>query len=388
MFNRLGRRSYFGNINWTSNGIIQILRNERHVGDVYTRKTYTPSYRDHKSKRNRGERPRSRYYNHHEAIIARDDFIAVQKLLDNAKYGNRSILPKLQVIKEGLFKGFVTVNPRWAAFKEQDYFMAAQSAYVSEEEMKQILSPREVQIQVEAGDFDLRGFEVARSELFDTRYSPSVTFDDKSVKFNAECIRRFGEKNYIEMLVNPVDRRFAIRRASKENRAGVLCSNARNGVYYPRSIPSAAYAGTLFRLFGWNPDYKYRVVGSLYEKDGEIAYIFDTSNSEAFFRPGILQSGKDENDGSIVTPLITSGKRIRAIPESWAKNFGTQFYLHDKTISELIAQTEPDWKMRIEGQLFETGKKLNVTSFDELRVFIQEQLKDLMEQEEVKNGSY
>ena len=388
MFNRLGRRSYFGNINWTSNGIIQILRNERHAGDVYTRKTYTPSYRDHKSKKNRGERPRSRYYNHHEAIIDRDDFIAVQKLLDNAKYGNRSILPKLQVSKEGIFKGFVTVNPRWAAFKEQDYFLAAQSAYVSEEEMKQILPPKEVQIQVEAGDFDLRGFEVARSELFDTRYSPSVTFDNKSVKFNAECIRRFGEKNFIELLVNPIDRRFAIRRASKENRAGVLCSKARNGVYYPRSIPSAAYAETLFRLFGWNPDYKYRVVGSLYEKDGEIAYIFDTSNSEAFFRPGILQSGKDENDGSIVTPLITSGKRIRAIPESWAKNFGTQFYLHDKTISELIAQTEPDWKMRIEGQLFETGKKLNVTSFDELRVFIQEQLKDLMEQEEVKNGSY
>ncbi|MBQ1736130.1 MAG: recombinase family protein, partial [Lachnospiraceae bacterium] len=72
MFNKLGRKSYLGNINWTSNGIVQILRNERHCGDVYTRKTYTPNYRDHRSKKNRGERPRSRYYNHHEAIITRD----------------------------------------------------------------------------------------------------------------------------------------------------------------------------------------------------------------------------------------------------------------------------------------------------------------------------
>ena len=374
MFNKLGRKSYLGNINWTSNGIVQILRNERHCGDVYTRKTYTPNYRDHRSKKNRGERPRSRYYNHHEAIITRDDFIAVQKLLDNAKYGNRSILPKLRVIKEGIFKGFVTINPRWAGFKEQDYFMAARSAYESEEEMRKALYPKEFQIQVDAGDFDLRGFEVARSELFDTLYYPSVTFTDNTVKLNTECVRKFGEHNFIEMLVNPIDRRFAIRAANKDNRAGVFCSKPRKGVYYPREIPAAAYTKTLFGLFGWNTDYKYRVIGSLYEKEGETTYIFDTRNSEAFFRSGMLPNNEDSG----VTPLTTSGKRVRAIPEQWIKSFGTQFYLHDKTISELVAQSEPDWKLRIEGQLFETGKKLNVTDFEELRKYIKEQLKDLM----------
>ena len=263
MFNKLGKKSYLGNINWTSNGIIQILRNERHCGDVYTRKTFTPNYRDHRSKKNRGERPRSRYYNHHEAIITRDDFIAVQKLLDNAKYGNRSILPKLSVIKEGLFKGFVTVNPRWAGFKEQDYYLAAQSAFESEEEMRKALYPQEFQIKVDAGDFDLRGFEVARSELFNTLYYPSITFADNTVKLNTECVRRFGDKNFIEMLVNPIDRRFAIRATNKDNRAGVYCSKVKSGVFYPRDIPAAAYTHTLFSLFGWNTDYKYRVIGSL-----------------------------------------------------------------------------------------------------------------------------
>ena len=84
------------------------------------------------------------------------------------------------------------------------------------------------------------------------------------------------------------------------------------------------------------------------------------------------------NEDSGVTPLTISGKRVRAIPEQWIKSFGTQFYLHDKTISELVAQSEPDWKLRSEGQLFETGKKLNVTDFEELRKYIKEQLKDLM----------
>ena len=98
-FTALGRKTYLGNIHWTSGGIVQILRNERHCGDVYTRKTYTPNFRDHKSKKNTGQRPRSRYKNHHEAIISRDDFIAVQHLLDNAKYEHRSFLPELRVIE-------------------------------------------------------------------------------------------------------------------------------------------------------------------------------------------------------------------------------------------------------------------------------------------------
>ena len=92
-FNALGKTSYLGNINWTSAGIVQLLRNERHCGDVLTRKTFTEDFRTHRTLKNRGDRPQSRYINHHEAIVSRDDFIAVQRMLDNAKYGNRSVLP-------------------------------------------------------------------------------------------------------------------------------------------------------------------------------------------------------------------------------------------------------------------------------------------------------
>ena len=108
----LGRKSYLGNICWTANSIVQILRNERHCGDVLTRKTYTPDFHTHKAKKNYGKKPQSLYKNHHEAIVSRDDFIAVQHMLDNAKYGNKSFLPELKVISSGILKGFVIINPR------------------------------------------------------------------------------------------------------------------------------------------------------------------------------------------------------------------------------------------------------------------------------------
>ena len=218
----LGRKTYLGNINWTSGGIVQILRNERHCGDVYTRKTYTPNFRDHKSKKNTGQRPRSRYKNHHEAIVSRDDFIAVQRLLDNAKYGHRSFLPELRVIESGILKGFVIINPKWAGFKEDDYLKASHHAYKGDENPLLNESFSEVEVEVDAGDFDMRGFEVARAELFNTAGCPAVTFGDKIIKINSVCTKKFGKDNRVELLVNPITRKFAVR--SQTGRTSIALS--------------------------------------------------------------------------------------------------------------------------------------------------------------------
>ena len=75
-----------GNTTWSSSSVYQQLRNERHCGEVLTRKTFTPSYLNHKLKKNYGDRTQHRWRNHHEAIISIDDFIAVQHLINNAKY--------------------------------------------------------------------------------------------------------------------------------------------------------------------------------------------------------------------------------------------------------------------------------------------------------------
>lgn len=381
-FIALGRRSYLGNIKWTSGSITQILRNERHCGDVYTRKTFTPNYRDHLSKKNRGERPQSRYFNHHRAIVSRDDFIAVQRMLDNAKYGNKSILPELRVIDSGILKGFVTINPRWSGFKEAEYFGAAKSVYPALETEQEIEVEEEYQLEVDAGDFDLRGFEVTRSEFLDSGRRPTVTFGDKKIKFSMKCIRKFGSKNHVELLINPIERKFAIRPTDKKNRSAVVISKISNTNYYPRDISSAAFNDTLFSLFGWNTDCKYRIIGSLYEQDNELVYIFDIINSEAFFKSYILTTEESSEANSVsVQPLTPYGNRIRAIPEKWASSFGKQFYFHELSLAALESQSEDDWKIRLEGQLFETGKRISVTEFDELKNYIKQELKGALLEE-------
>ena len=369
----LGRKTYLGNVKWTSNSIVQVLRNERHCGDVLTRKTFTPNYLNHKARKNRGDRPQSLYRNHHEGIVSRDDFIAVQHLLNNSKYGNRSILPELRVIDSGLLRGFVTINPRWAGFKPSDYYQASASIHPPDEQQADASLPSSNTLV--PGDFDMRGFEIARSEFFDNYHRPYVLFQDKRIKFSTTCVRSFGKDNHVELLVNPVEMKFAVRTAAKSSRNAVVFSKLSDGKYQPRDIAGAAYVETLFQLFGWSPDLKYRIAGALFQTETESAYIFDVNDAEAFIKSYLLSGPKStEQAKEPVQPLSVSGKRVRAVPEEWIGSFGKQYYLHQQSFPPVCDQSEEDWKIRMEGQLYETGQKLRVTGFDVLRDYICQEL--------------
>lgn len=369
----LGRKTYLGNVKWTSNSIVQVLRNERHCGDVLTRKTFTPNYLNHKARKNRGDRPQSLYRNHHEGIVSRDDFIAVQHLLNNSKYGNRSILPELRVIDSGLLRGFVTINPRWAGFKPSDYYQASASIHPPDEQQADASLPSSITLV--PGDFDMRGFEIARSEFFDNYHRPYVLFQDKRIKFSTTCVRSFGKDNHVELLVNPVEMKFAVRTAAKSSRNAVVFSKLSDGKYQPRDIAGAAYVETLFQLFGWSPDLKYRIAGALFQTETESAYIFDVNDAEAFIKSYLLSGPKStEQAKEPVQPLSVSGKRVRAVPEEWIGSFGKQYYLHQQSFPPVCDQSEEDWKIRMEGQLYETGQKLRVTGFDVLRDYICQEL--------------
>lgn len=370
----LGRKTYLGNSKWTASAVIQVLRNERHCGDVLTRKTWTPDYLDHKSIKNRGDRVQSLYQNNHEAIVSRDDFIAVQHLINNAKYGGKSILPELRVIDSGLLKGFVTISPKWAGFKAVDYMQASMSVYTEEDSFFEESAEKDITFEVEAGDFDLRGFEVTNATLFDVAKRPHVLFQNKKIKFSTDCVRRFGRDNKVELLIHPGAQKFAVRRAPKDSRHSVQWSRPDDGKYYPKEIPCAAFGDTIFEIFNWSSDYKYRFYGTFLENEGESIFMFDLREPEIFIQ-SCLMTGTDNIGGTGgMAPLSTSGKSVRAVPQRLAERFGSDFYSHQHCSGCLDSQNEEEWKLRLEGQLFETGDKLQVTSFDELKRYISQQL--------------
>lgn len=384
---KLKRRTKKDNTSWPPGSILQILQNERHCGDVLARKTWTPNYLDHKSKKNKQDRNQYRKRNHHEAIISRDDFIAVQRLISNARYGNKEILPELKVIREGALKGFVSVNPRWAAFSADNYRSASESVYENGDQ----LPADGLQIEAQFGDFDLRGFEIARSQFFDTARKLCVTFSSDGIVFSTECIRKFEKALYIEMLIHPGDHLLVVRPCIKETRNAVRWANLNEGQYYSRPVRCAAYIKTLYDLFGWKLGCKYRMRGIYRRKDNEAVVIFDIKETEIFIPQDTLESDWDNSSEEALLPddaqpfTIGPKKDIMAYPSAWADSFGSNFYRHAQARELAAFDKKGIWNVSEEGQPFSDSPRLNITSVEVIGSTIKHMICNI-EQETKKDG--
>ena len=70
-----------GNCLWSSATVTKILKNEKYCGDLIQKKTYTPDYLTHEKKYNHGKEPLVELKDHHEPIIDRETWQAVQREL-------------------------------------------------------------------------------------------------------------------------------------------------------------------------------------------------------------------------------------------------------------------------------------------------------------------
>ena len=158
-------------------------------------------------------------------------------MLSNAKYGGRGILPVFHVVQAGTLQGFVAVNPRWASFIAGDYLSA--SAFV--ETAQRI--PGHIRFEAQPGDLDLRGFEIARAQLFQTAAKLCVTFSIKSLRFNAACIQKFEDSRQVELLVHPQERLMAVRPAQDNLRHTIRWMKSCTSSFIGMWNTSTAYKG-------------------------------------------------------------------------------------------------------------------------------------------------
>lgn len=368
----LGCMTKKGNTVWSPGSILQILQNERHCGDVLAHKTYTPNYLNHKSKKNMQNRPQYRKRNHHEAIISRDDFIAVQRLISNAKYGNKGLLPELKVIPEGVLKGFVSINPRWAGFKEDDYINASASVYNGTEQTSTSSAP----VEVQSGDFDLRGYEIARSQFFDSTDRITVTFSQGDIRFSCPAVRRL-ESTLVELLMHPQKQILAVRTAGKECRNAMQWSKKKSGISFPRGISGTAFLPTLYSLLGWKDDCRYRITGIKRGKGNDAILLFNLTEPEIFI-PNDTVSSLPESDTS-VKPFTDSNRRnVRAYPPDWADTFGSNYYSHAQAqeLAGFGKGMEPDIS---HASVIYKDNDIQVTSKDDIERNIEQIMSDMKE---------
>ena len=368
-----GRKTKKGNTKWTAGTVLQILQNERHCGDVLTRKTWTPNYLNHKSKKNRQNLEQRRWKNQHDAIVSRADFMAVQELIRNAKYGNKGFLPELKVVKEGILKGYVSINPRWAAFLAKDYIEASFSVLRAEEKQS-----TDVKIEVQSGDFDLRKYQVARSQFFDGSNIISMTLSINNIVFSSECIKKFSKTQFIEMLINPSKKMFAVRQSNRNVcRNAVQWSKYKGGNLLAKNISGAAFIPTIYEIMDWNINHKYRLRGEVYANGDEILIKFNMNETEIF----IANDNETQKFLKKMKPFTKGPKKdIMAFPSDWANTFGNNYYRQAQAKELAMLKSNKDWRISEEGIAYSSRDITDVTSEEELCENIQN-IKNEMRQE-------
>ena len=312
-----GRKTKLGNTEWNPGSIMKIIQNERHCGDVLARKTWTPSYLNHKSKKNNNDRNQYRQRDHHEAIVSREVFNAANQLQASKGYAAKNRpLPVLSVVDDGVLKGYVPVDKDWTGFSAEEYQEASESVY---RENAQTERPAENGTRL-----NLSGYEIVRAQFFSTLSNPAMTISNGKMRFNTACLKKFGDEEYVELLLNTVERCIAIRPCSKDNPNAVRWGRLKDSRWSVSAISCRGLAKTLKHIMEWEEDTRYRFRGEYVGAGENKMLLFQLDEPEMIKTEEItLPPQEPEQDGTEEEKEeIVIKKKMMVFPAAWADSFG------------------------------------------------------------------
>ena len=316
-----------GGIEWNEGSINYILRNERYCGSVLTWKTFTADLYEHKHKRNRQDRDQYLYTDQHEAIVSVETFEAAQVLLDNRKHHVRGRLPTMQVIGDGIFRGYVPINHHWINDDPNAYYQASNSV----DNGGQVRRVRRSLFSA----FDLEGYQVVRGQFMTARSEcPTIAVTNNKISFNVVCARRFIDVPYIQLLLHPSERKIAIRPCKENAPHSIRWRPDPGKPVIQKTISCQHFGNALFQIMEWNPDYLYRIRGTWVARGSEQIIVFNLSNAVP---AAFLEAETDDGDAA-------KKRRVDLCPEEWNDNFGEEFYEYSLQNSFYFLAPRTDWK--------------------------------------------
>ncbi len=175
------------------------------------------------------------------------------------------------------------------------------------------------EIEIFSEDIDLNGYEVVRGEFFAHLYEPSFTFNSNKISVNTACIRKLPDIEYVQILVNPSEKKLAVRPCKESDKDSFRWCTTNAKKRAPKQVTCRVFFAKIISLMGWNSRYRYKLIGKLIQSGEELLFIFDLNTPEIFVR-----TVKD--DGTITS------SRTPSYPEEWEHQFGVPAIEHQESL--------------------------------------------------------
>ena len=316
-----------GECKWNSNVVRNIIDNERRCGHIIGRKTYTPSFLDHKSKKNNQNRNQYFLPDHHVGIITPDMYEYALRLKQLYRYYRfYHEVPALTVVKEGALKGFVPVCRNYPGFVYENYLFASDFAYEFDKKGYIKESKREIQKQ-HISDFDLSGYEVADAQFFSDTGQPTCWFTKKNMYFNKACINKMLGSEYIELLFEPYEKLLAIRSCESNHPNAIKWFASKDGKITASARASGGFSNILFRCMEWNNEFRYKMVGVKRSKGNDVIVLFDLNSAEPLTREKYIDD--EDKERTMIVQLFDPFLINHFGKEIYENAYAMRLYLMD-----------------------------------------------------------
>lgn len=174
---------------------------------------------------------------------------------------------------------------------------------------------------LEADDsFDFDGFQVVRREFFAHVQEPSVTFNGFKFYVNTACLNKFPKTEFVQVLVNPEAKILILRPCAEYAKDAFAWSTLSKGKRKPRQTTCKIFYAKIMALMGWEPGYRYKMLGRLIRANDEYLMAFDLTSPETFVRK------QDENAKS-------KAARVPQFPLEWQNQFGLPVNQHSQSMA-------------------------------------------------------
>lgn len=169
-------------------------------------------------------------------------------------------------------------------------------------------------------NFSYDGFQVVRGEYFYHRNEPCITISDFKLTFNASCLRKVPNVDFVMVLINPATKMMVIRPATDDVKDSFIWKTASNK---PKSITCRIFYAKILELMEWDSECRYKLIGKLVKRQDEYLFVFDLKAYEAYQRSiTVTPEGKEKR--------TTSRKPL--YPEEWKNQFGLPVDEHRKRL--------------------------------------------------------
>jgi len=171
---------------------------------------------------------------------------------------------------------------------------------------------------MEIVEFSYDGYQVVRGEFFAHLREPSITFNNNRISLNTACLKRLPDVEYVQILVHPHEKKLAVRPCNEnEKDSFIWCAKSVNR--RPKYISCPVFFAKIMDLMGWNPDYRYKLLGKLIHSGDDYLFIFDLTATEVY-QCILTEGGK------------LKSSRTPVFPADWRNQFGLPVDEHRKQL--------------------------------------------------------